>query len=470
MDIDRYRKLAGIDTVQRRVVVVESLSAPIEGVIKKLAKKTKIGDYDMRLVHQALAAVEPGWKLDLVVGLVPMREGSLNKTMREPATARAWAESKGLMDAYFTYYNPTTASFHLMYGPNLNPEKAKGKQLRKEAPSKAELDSLIKDFLDTLLSNTIQEKDPKNPVEGKFYINPIGKPKIEDELIPPHLVEYYGEGTRSVTVSWKFSGVRRAVQAFRLTSPTGQHIDIEDSEASLWTWLYKTDIATKAQKFIDDEGIVAKDAAKKAMKGFSKNDVVGTCGICHNIQKLQQGKLVLHGYTRPGYGWIQGSCFGVKYQPWELSPKAVEDYIKQLDTWIPATKADLGDVKRQTEVSVYIDDHNFSPLNGYGYRRYKVTKDAFKVTDDKKLTYKEVTNSGGTTASPWALDSKNAEKVFKEVKDRMVQRVETTLKQMEQTRKELSQAVLSWKLAPLPGAALENTMSDMRRLAGIKES
>lgn len=46
---------------------------------------------------------------------------------------------------------------------------------------------------------------------------------------------------------------------------------------------------------------------------------LGTCPACFNEQCLKDGKMVLHGYRRPGFGWIEGKCFGVEWRPYEVS-------------------------------------------------------------------------------------------------------------------------------------------------------
>jgi hypothetical protein len=47
---------------------------------------------------------------------------------------------------------------------------------------------------------------------------------------------------------------------------------------------------------------------------------LGTCPCCFNEQKTLKGeRMVHHGYQRPGYGYIVGDCFGVKYPRFEIS-------------------------------------------------------------------------------------------------------------------------------------------------------
>lgn len=52
----------------------------------------------------------------------------------------------------------------------------------------------------------------------------------------------------------------------------------------------------------------------------------GTCGVCFANVKLDKGRIVLHGYQRPGDGMAHGRCWGVDHAPFELSPDATRDY------------------------------------------------------------------------------------------------------------------------------------------------
>lgn len=43
----------------------------------------------------------------------------------------------------------------------------------------------------------------------------------------------------------------------------------------------------------------------------------GTCQACGGQQVVADGRIVLHGYQRPGLGWINGRCMGTGYEPAE---------------------------------------------------------------------------------------------------------------------------------------------------------
>lgn len=63
----------------------------------------------------------------------------------------------------------------------------------------------------------------------------------------------------------------------------------------------------------------------------------GTCGACLRNIKLvwksdQLPTMALHGYNRPGHGYVIGKCFGGDHPPYELSPEGTKimlGYIKQ---------------------------------------------------------------------------------------------------------------------------------------------
>jgi len=455
MDLDRLKRLAGVTSNRVGFSRFDEATQQDIGFIKKFAKKIKVGDYVIRGVVDALNIIDPGWKLDITVGAMPMKEGPLTPKHNRQAE-QDFMVAHGLSWVNLTGYSVSSASFSYSYGPKIGEYNVHASAKRTEAPSQQEIDKTSKAFLALLLDGVIQQKDPPNPVAGQVYVAPLGKPKVE-EGPNPHF-----EGVNFTAVTFKLSAVRRGVEVSRLTSPKGEVIDLEGPSPSLWTRLYKTDIDKKAQAFIDSEGIAAKDAQKKAMKGYSENDSIGTCGICHNVQMLRKDELVLHGYKRPGFGWIQGSCFGVGYKAWEISPEAVEAYITHLDKIIPIQKSNIASIKSARSHDVVIDDHFLVKGSGRGHRKYTVTKTAFELSDPKKYSYNEVQKLHTMNAHPYALDAVNAAEVFGKTKDALVKNAEDNLKQMVSVKKECETAVANWKPQKLPGAGATLESSGVR--------
>ena len=55
------------------------------------------------------------------------------------------------------------------------------------------------------------------------------------------------------------------------------------------------------------------------MINMRKSEMKGTCQACFLVQKLPNGKISLHGYERPGDGYIMGDCEGSYHLPYEQS-------------------------------------------------------------------------------------------------------------------------------------------------------
>lgn len=56
------------------------------------------------------------------------------------------------------------------------------------------------------------------------------------------------------------------------------------------------------------------------------------CQICEggftsNKKYMSKPVMSNHGFTRPGDGWLHGSCFGAKHYPYEISCDRIQPYI-----------------------------------------------------------------------------------------------------------------------------------------------
>ena len=66
------------------------------------------------------------------------------------------------------------------------------------------------------------------------------------------------------------------------------------------------------------------------MSAKMKTGILGMCPVCEGEFKVRDGKLVHHGFQRPGDGRIHGDCFAVAYEPYERSTHGCEDYKQSL--------------------------------------------------------------------------------------------------------------------------------------------
>ena len=162
---------------------------------------------------------------------------------------------------------------------------------------------------------------PTTPENGRVYVMDISP------------ITSHSEGKH-----WSFNYLEwRGVNGLRLKSPEGKTYDYLPSRHNLNLDLSRLSLELVAlKKWLRDEtsflsqvnSALGMDPHEKAIPRTRAN--TGTCPACFANVKLknQSGKelptIVLHGYKRPGWGSVQGRCFGVDYPPFELSPKGTE--------------------------------------------------------------------------------------------------------------------------------------------------
>ncbi len=155
---------------------------------------------------------------------------------------------------------------------------------------------------------------------------------------------------------------------------------------------------------------------------------LGHCQYCNGIFKLHAGKLVHHGYKRPGTGEIEGDCRGVKLLPYEVS---CED-----------TKRFQGEVRARL----------------YGEQEYLRKLQAGEVTEIIEISFwekKTITHKKGDER--WSLILQNRIDHQKSV---------VRLVQLEHER--LTAMVDGWKKAPL--IVEEEDLQEKRALKAKREA
>lgn len=167
----------------------------------------------------------------------------------------------------------------------------------------------------------------------------------------------------------------------------------------------------------------------------------GTCQVCFAQQVTKvtsasggQHVLVLHGYNRPGYGYIVGNCAGHGYEPFELSCERTKSFreallvqIKNLSERIEALRAD-----RVETLTVEVEVPRAE-------RRDRWTAE-----------YRTVTISRGwvdPTADGYTLKYGNA-KTFDTVRLSTLAKAESNLVSLKSVAKELAARIAGWKYAP----------------------
>ncbi len=92
----------------------------------------------------------------------------------------------------------------------------------------------------------------------------------------------------------------------------------------------------------------------------------GTCPCCFGNFKLvprtKKGKdkampgMTLHGYKRPGTGFIEGNCYGQDWPPFELSPEGTESWVDFMEKLLRKAKDRLAELERG-EVDWFIEQN-----------------------------------------------------------------------------------------------------------------
>lgn len=75
----------------------------------------------------------------------------------------------------------------------------------------------------------------------------------------------------------------------------------------------------------------------------------GTCQVCGGAQVIDGGVLVLHGYNRPGYGYVVGRCPGVNEVPLQTSDALTTAYKMQAQDDLVKANAALVAAKAVSE-------------------------------------------------------------------------------------------------------------------------
>lgn len=109
-----------------------------------------------------------------------------------------------------------------------------------------------------------------------------------------------------------------------------------------------------------------------------KHGLQGTCQCCfHNDWQIVGQNTSLHGYKRPGYGWITGSCMGAKSLPFEVSCEQTKALRTAAMAHLANLLQDLADLNAdKVETLDYFYSVYDSPSRKYVPTKTVVTKGA----------------------------------------------------------------------------------------------
>lgn len=123
---------------------------------------------------------------------------------------------------------------------------------------------------------------------------------------------------------------------------------LEKKHADHWMVKAARDYLDSVQPIIDDANKI-KATLTKARKPRTTDRITpertientGTCAVCGmNVKREKGGQMWAHGYTLR-WGFQQGNCAGVGYQPIEISSEGAENYLGLLRDALIQAEADV---------------------------------------------------------------------------------------------------------------------------------
>lgn len=190
------------------------------------------------------------------------------------------------------------------------------------------------------------------------------------------------------TIGWSMG-----VPAYKFTSKSGSTMVItmtvdyygriadpnKTQIPSFWTWAYKNGLKE------DAIGVLSVTTAepKPSKPGARTLDDTGTCPACFRNMKLVNNRIIRHGWSlqgdrvRGGYSWHSGPCFGVGYDPWEVSPKGTIDYVATMEKAIPGIEGAITHFNSNPDTIA-------SPFSSFGKPRAATVRGTLEYDDAKK--------------------------------------------------------------------------------------
>ena len=403
-------------------------------IVKKLSAKGKMNAISLSDLLEVLNTFDPGWSTDAVVSLRPSGDHDLLKFRDD--FPRAFPDKEVRLGSFGQQVS-------LWWPGNTAPDDKEMKTAEQ--------------VMDRLLAEqAVIDPKVKNPPlnyraeVGKTYLP--AKPKLKKNT--------YG-------LEFVFTGARFGEKATRVISPSGNVYDIFASRDAglplgIWTFLYKSEgVHDKAKEHLNDVG---DDLEKKVVHDrFAKDaGTIGTCPACTNHQKLSKTRLsdghpsmVLHGYNRPGWGYVLGNCFGVGFPPWELSPLGGEAWVDKLEMMIEGA---IDATKKEESAKFYnvavklaprtLERATISSAGEATYTGESISDKEFESTYHRQWTTKNVIDQPS-----------QAKRLFNEMQKLRLDRIDRNRKGLETMQDEMKKRLSAWEARPLPGTVGASTLS-----------
>lgn len=167
----------------------------------------------------------------------------------------------------------------------------------------------------------------------------------------------------------------------------------------------------------------------------------GLCQVCFRTYRVQRACISLHGFQRPGDGYLYGRCPGAKYAPFEVSCERTKEYLSMLRAEEARRVADLNNLQAPDLQSL--------PWNYHVYGRVVVAPEGAKVTPPAYAgAAYEITLQiqNGAPEGGWASEYGGARKPsFEELRARAIREAEARLRMLRGNIQFIELMIRNWE-------------------------
>lgn len=286
----------------------------------------------------------------------------------------------------------------------------------------------------------IVEVLPEKGQEGARYATDFHV-KYVDEWVESYWKEDGLLNRNLFEITWKSY---YSAKAYKLTNPetaetfeVRQNVKKEWKQPAFWKWAVSGDFGTAVKAMMDDMDSFEKKWLLK--RKATDNPDVGTCACCFGTfvldRRFEPPRMVLHGYERPGFGYILGRCSGIDFSPYELSAEGTKFMLSQIEPIYLRLKKQLEEFEAGRYQGKKLPAYW---LEREAYRRKEVEVHYGRCPPDKE---KQCVKSG--LISPGEED-------YESVYDGLRWSLESAVRMYAPQVAFLKKMIAEWKLRPLP--------------------
>lgn len=163
--------------------------------------------------------------------------------------------------------------------------------------------------------------------------------------------------------------------------------DLPSLVGSAWRWFKEVGI--------EDDIAAALGVEKHIPAEMRTRENTGTCAHCWGNYKLEGGRLVLHGYKRPRWGYVVGECRGVRREPLEKSVNGAKDCLESLHRTLDEFKKTLDALESGEIVEIEVRKGLRSKQGEPSFEHHlkesiRRTKDTIKEIEREVTLYEKV--------------------------------------------------------------------------------